>query len=69
MLLDMDNICRLAKQFCENASRTIPIDKDVELALAYLNVPEEKIIQEIEKLKNQPQHFPALEGKTLIVEN
>lgn len=61
----MNEICRLTKLFCENTCRTIPIDKDVELALRYLNVDEEQLVNEIIRLKDNPDQFPSLQGKPL----
>jgi len=56
----MGEICRLTKLFCENTGRTIPVDKDVELALHYLNVPESELTYEISKLLENPNQ-PALQ--------
>jgi hypothetical protein len=60
-MLDMGEVCRLSKLFCENMGRTVPIDKDVELALRYLNVPENELTDEIVKLLSHPNQ-PALQS-------
>lgn len=63
---DMNEICRLTKLFCENTGRTLPLDKDVEMALRHLNVSENAMIAEITNLVQRPNYFVP-HGKTLLL--
>jgi hypothetical protein len=62
----MNEICRLSKNFCENSGRTVPIDKDIELALRYLNVDEDGLVNEIAKLMDPAHQVPTLQGKNCL---
>lgn len=62
----MNEICRLSKNFSENAGRIVTIDKDVELALRYLNVDEDGLIQEIAKLMDPTNQLPILQGEYFL---
>ncbi|KAI6171156.1 putative rnase h [Aphelenchoides bicaudatus] len=57
----MNEICRMSKLFCDNAGRTIPIDKDIEMALNFMNVSDVGLVEEFNKCVEAPEKYPALQ--------